>query len=98
MKRQKIAYHQNIKREGFKGQKLNFDDIQKISTELCKHSYPLIVDRPKLYNIVNGQIVPGKVYVVEAVHIRDKMSTSFMNSLLTGFYAKISTPVKIMEK
>ena len=86
------------KEEGSKRQKLDYDDIQKIVSELAKHSHPLIVESPKLYNIVNGQISPDEVNVVEAVSIGEKMATSFKNSLPNGFHTKISTPVKTMEK
>ena len=86
------------KEEGSKRQKLDSDDLQKIVSELAKHSHPLIVDSPDLYNIVNGQIVPDEVNVVDAVSIGEQMAIVFKNSLPTGFHAKISSSVKTMEK
>ena len=86
------------KEEGSKRQKHDSKDLQKIVSELAKHSHPLIVNSPVLYNIINGQIAQEEINVVEAVTIGEKMATTFKNSLPTGFHAKISTPVKTMEK
>ena len=86
------------KEEGSKWQKLDSENLQKIASKLAKHSHPLTVDSPVLYNIINGQIAQEEINVVEAVNIGEKMATAFKNSLPTGFHAKISTPVKTMEK
>ena len=86
------------KEEGSKWQKLDSENLQKIASKLAKHSHPLTIDSPVLYNIINGQIAQEEINVVEAVNIGEKMAKAFKNSLPIGFHAKISTPVKTMEK
>ena len=61
--------HTKHKEEGIKRRKLDFDDRENISPELAKHSHPLTIQSEVLYNIVNVQVAPADVNVIEAVDI-----------------------------
>ena len=75
------------------------DDWHRVANKLSKHPHPLGAQGEDnvLYNIVNGKIAPPAVNVTDAVSIGDKMLSVFRTSLPSGFHAKISSPVKIME-
>ena len=47
--------------------------------------------------IVNGKIAPPAVNVADAVSIGSDMLSVFRRPLPSGFHAKMSRPVKIME-
>ena len=82
--------------EGLSRCRFDADDRHRVANELSKHSHPLEGqggddDR---YNIVNGNIAPPAVNVVDAVSIGDKMVSVFRRSLPSGFHAEMSSPVK----
>ena len=51
-----------------------------------------------MYNIENGQVAPAVVNVSDALSLGTLMVTDFRKSLPAGFHAKLSSPVKTMEK
>ncbi len=69
------------KEEGNKRRKLDFEDIENISSELAKHSHPLTVQSEVLYSIVNGQVASADINVDEAVDIGQTMASSFRNTI-----------------
>ena len=71
------------KEEGHDRRKLDAGDRRLISEELNKHSHPLEVDTPVLYNIVNGQVAPNEVNV----------SDSRCNRPEDGTYVQAITPI-----
>ena len=86
------------KEEGINRRKVDTDDRRRISEELDKCSHPLEIESDVLYNIVNGQVVPAVVNVSDALALGAMMVTDFRQSLPAGFHAKLSSPVKTMEK
>ena len=86
------------KEEGIKRRKVDTDDRRRISEELDKCSHPLEIESDVLYNIVNGQVSPAVVNVSDALSLGALMVTDFRKSLPVGFHAKLSSPVKTMEK
>ena len=86
------------KEEGIKRRKVDTDDRRRISEELDKCSHPLEIESDVLYNIVNGQVAPAVVNVSDALSLGALMVTDFRKSLPAGFHAKLSSPVKTMEK
>ena len=85
------------KEEGVKRCKVDEDDRQRISTELEKCSHPLDTESDVLNNIHNGQVAPTIVNVSDSLAFGGTMATAFQNSLPTGFYAKLSSPVNTIE-
>ena len=85
------------KEEGKRRCQFDVDDRKLLEEELSKHSHPLTVNSPSLYNIVNGQVASDNINVNKALVIGKKMAVSFQQSLPNGFHSKISTPVKTME-
>ena len=86
-------------REGcIKRRKVDTDDRRRISEELDKCSHPMEIESDVLYNIVNGQVAPAVVNVSDALSLGALMVTDFRKSLPAGFHAKLSSPVKTMEK
>ena len=55
------------KDEGENRRKLDRQDREKIKDELRKYYNPLLVDSPKLYNIVSGQCASEDVNVQNAL-------------------------------
>ena len=86
------------KEEGIKRRNVDTDDRRRISEELDKCSHPLEIESDVLYNIVNGQVAPAVVNVSDALSLGALMVTDFGKSLPAGFHAKLSSPVKTMEK
>ena len=86
------------KEDGIKRRKVDTDDRRRISEELDKCSHPLEIESDVLYNIVNGQVAPAVVNVSDALSLGVLMVTDFRKSLPAGFHAKLSSPVKTMEK
>ena len=86
------------KEEGIKRRKVDTDDRRRISEELDKCSHPLEIESDVLYNIVNGQVAPAVVNVSDTLSLGALMVTDFRKSLPAGFLAKLSSPVKTMEK
>ena len=86
------------KEEGIKRRNVDTDDRRRISEELDKCSHPLEIESDVLYNIVNVQVAPALVNVSDAVSLGALMVTDFRKSLPAGFHAKLSSPVKTMEK
>ena len=85
------------KDEGVKRCKVDEDDRQRISTEPGKCSHPLDTESDVLYNVHNGQVAPTIVNVSDSLAFGGTMATAFQNSLPTGFHAKLSSPVNIIE-
>ena len=86
------------KEEGIKRRKVDTDDRRRISDELDKCYYRLGIENDVLYNIVNGKVAPAVVNVSDALALGALMVTDFRKSLPAGFHAKLSSPVKTMEK
>ena len=86
------------KEEGIKRRKVDTDDRRRISEELDKCSHPLEIESDVLYNIVNGQVAPAVVNVSDTLSLGALMVIDFRKSLPAGFLAKLSSPVKPMEK
>ena len=84
------------KEEGDRRRKMDDTDRNKIAEELQKHSHPLNVKSTDLYNIVNGQVVPTKVNVQDALHIDSTQSEKFA-ALLPGVF-HIERKVKTMQE
>ena len=87
-----------LKEEGINRRKVDTDDRRRISDELDTFSQPLEIESDVLYNIVHGQVVPAVVNVSDALSLGAQMVTDFRQSLPAGFHAKLSSPVKTMEK
>ena len=86
------------KEEGIKRRKVDTDDHRRISEELDKCSHPLEIESDVLYNIVNGQVAPVVVNGADALPVGVLMVTAFRKPLPARFHAKLSSPVKTMEK
>ena len=86
------------KDEGIKRRNVDTDDRRRINEELDKCFHPLEIESDVLYNIVHGQVAPAVVNVSDALSLGALMVTDCRKSIPAGSHAKLSSPVKTMEK
>ena len=67
------------------------------SHQFGKCSHPLKTDNDDLFNIFNGQVALTKVNVADSLSFGEPMVAACLNTLPSGFYSKLTSPVNTME-